>query len=162
MEIVTTNPIDETQLYHVLMNGCSVAVALDWISDDLRNTLEERLAVNPDLYNALPENLSWQQRIESWTIPKEYLSLDIKSYIRSLARNTTDTNRINWELEEFDSRKLLPMLCTIKYLIDVMRENNILWGVGRGSSVSSLVLFLLGIHRIDPIKWNLDASEFFK
>lgn len=161
MEAVTTKPIDSEQLYHVLMNGCSTATALDWITEDLRATLEQTLQINPDLY-PLPDNLSWQERVETWTIPEEYQVFDIVTYVQSLSRNSVDAARIEWELSEFESRKLLPVLRTIKYLIDTMRANNILWGVGRGSSVSSLVLFLLGIHRIDPVKWNLDASEFFK
>lgn len=162
MEAVTTNPIDEDQLYHVMMNGCSIDVALDWISDELRAQLEETLEINPELFPALPASVTWQERINIWTIPEEYKTIDIASHVRSLARNSTDLVRVNWELNEFETRNLLPVLRTIKYLIDVMRENKILWGVGRGSSVSSLVLFLLGIHRIDPVKWNLDAGEFFK
>lgn len=161
METVTTNPIDERQLYHVLMSGCSVATALDWISQDLRLQLEEKLTLNADLYD-LPDILTWQERIDTWTIPEKYIEFDIATYVQSLARDAKDSERITWELAEFDRRKLLPVLRTIKYLVDVMREHNVLWGVGRGSSVSSLVLFLLGIHRIDPIKWNLDAGEFFK
>jgi DNA polymerase III alpha subunit len=43
-----------------------------------------------------------------------------------------------------------------------MRDNNIVWGVGRGSSVASYVLYLLGIHKIDSIKYNLSPDEFFK
>jgi len=50
----------------------------------------------------------------------------------------------------------------MKYLVDLMRENNIVWGVGRGSSVSSFVLFLIGIHRINSIYYDLDVEEFLK
>jgi DNA polymerase III alpha subunit len=34
--------------------------------------------------------------------------------------------------------------------------------VGRGSSVASYVLFLIGVHKIDPIKYELPIEEFFK
>jgi DNA polymerase III alpha subunit len=43
-----------------------------------------------------------------------------------------------------------------------MRSSNIVWGVGRGSSVASYALYLIGIHKIDPIKYNLSINEFFK
>lgn len=161
MEVVS-NPIDSAQLIHALMLGRDPAVCLDWIADDLRVQLEESLAVNQDLFPSLEPVRTWQERIDEWMIPKEYRELDIESYVKSLARNDIDSNRIAWELAEFKSRNLLPVLCTIKYLVDLMQENNIVWGVGRGSSVSSLVLYLMGIHHIDPIKWNLDAGEFFK
>jgi DNA polymerase III alpha subunit len=48
------------------------------------------------------------------------------------------------------------------YLVDVMRENSVVWGVGRGSSVASYVLYLIGVHKIDSVKYNLDFKEFFK
>ena len=43
-----------------------------------------------------------------------------------------------------------------------MRKNNIVWGVGRGSSVSSYVLFLMGVHKVDSMKYNLDIKDFLK
>lgn len=161
METVS-NPISETQLIHALMLGRDPVVCLDWITDELREQLSYTLTINQDLFPSLEPVRTWQDRIDDWQIPQEYREMDIESYIKSLARNSTDLDRIQWELAEFKSRQLLPVLCTIKYLVDLMREQNIVWGVGRGSSVSSLVLYLLGIHRIDPIKWNLDAGEFFK
>jgi DNA polymerase III alpha subunit len=43
-----------------------------------------------------------------------------------------------------------------------MHQNNVVWGVGRGSSVASYVLYLLGVHKIDSLKYNLDIHEFLK
>jgi DNA polymerase III alpha subunit len=54
------------------------------------------------------------------------------------------------------------LLFYLKYLVDAMRENKIVWGVGRGSSVASYVLYLIGVHRIDSIKYDLDIKEFLK
>jgi len=47
-------------------------------------------------------------------------------------------------------------------MVDNLRKRNVVWGVGRGSSVSSYVLFCIGINRIDPLKFNLDVGEFLK
>jgi DNA polymerase III alpha subunit len=66
------------------------------------------------------------------------------------------------ELEAFRIRNLLPLLKALKYLVDTMRQNNIVWGVGRGSSVASYVLFLMEVHRIDSLKYNLDWREFLR
>ena len=66
------------------------------------------------------------------------------------------------EFDEFDERGLLPLLKYMKYFVDQMNENNIVMGVGRGSSVASYVLYLLGVHKIDSIKYNLDYKEFFR
>ena len=45
------------------------------------------------------------------------------------------------------------------YLVDFMRANNIVWGVGRGSHVASYVLYLIGIHKVNPIPHGLDYSR---
>ena len=43
-----------------------------------------------------------------------------------------------------------------------MRENQLIWGVGRGSSTASYVLYLLGVHRIDSMYYDLDPEEFLR
>jgi DNA polymerase III alpha subunit len=50
----------------------------------------------------------------------------------------------------------------MKYIVDTLRANNIVWGVGRGSSVASYVLHLIGVHKIDSIKYSIPIEEFFK
>ena len=76
--------------------------------------------------------------------------------------STTEFIRIKHELEEFEKRKLQQLLVQLDMIVKLMRENNIVWGVGRGSSVSSHVLYLLGVHKINSMKYNLDYHEFFK
>ena len=66
------------------------------------------------------------------------------------------------ELTEFKARKLYPVLTVLIYIIDTMRKNNLVWGIGRGSSVASYVLYLIGIHKVDSLKYNLDIKEFLK
>ena len=48
------------------------------------------------------------------------------------------------------------------YLVDYMRKNKIVWGVGRGSSVASYVLYLIGVNKIDSIKYKLECQEFLR
>jgi DNA polymerase III alpha subunit len=57
---------------------------------------------------------------------------------------------------------MFSLLQYLKYLVDTMRKNNIVWGVGRGSSVASFVLFLIGIHRINSLYYQLSIDEFLK
>lgn len=70
--------------------------------------------------------------------------------------------RVWEELDEFKERGMHNLLRYMIYLVDFMRENNIVWGVGRGSSVSSYVLYLIGIHKVDSIKYGLDINEFLR
>jgi DNA polymerase III alpha subunit len=76
--------------------------------------------------------------------------------------DTEEWMRTEAELVEFDQRGMYPLLQYMIYLVDFMRENNIVWGVGRGSSVASYVLYLIGIHRINSIHFDLDWHEFLR
>ena len=70
--------------------------------------------------------------------------------------------RAGQELLMFQERGLFDLLRYLKYLVDVMTENHVIWGVGRGSSVASYVLYLLGVHRIDSMYYELDPAEFLR
>lgn len=98
----------------------------------------------------------------SWFLPKEYLAFDVEQYCLDRCSTDQERSRVSTEITEFKKRSMIPVLQTLKYVVDTLRENNILWGVGRGSSVSSYVLFLLGVHKIDSIRFNLDWSEFLR
>lgn len=97
----------------------------------------------------------------NWHMPDEYKQLNITDYILSICPEQ-NTNRCVTELEEFKQRGMLPMLKFLVYMVNTLKNNNILWGVGRGSSVSSYVLYLIGVHKIDSIKYNLDYKEFLR
>jgi DNA polymerase III alpha subunit len=100
---------------------------------------------------------------QDWFIPDEYKQLDIEAWI--LAQTPPwdpEATRVQEELDAFRQRNMLPLLCVLKYLVDTLRSNNIVWGVGRGSSVASYVLYLIGVHKIDSIKYNLDWREFLR
>ena len=98
---------------------------------------------------------------ENWFIPDEYKTLDIKSYV--LERTPTHAiDRVNEELNLYDKYNVIDVLKVSIYIIDTLRKNNIVWGVGRGSSVASYVLYLIGVHKIDSIKYELDINEFLR
>jgi len=54
------------------------------------------------------------------------------------------------------------LLKFLRYMVQVMRDNNIVWGVGRGSSVASYVLYLIGVHKIDSLYYDLDVTDFLR
>jgi hypothetical protein len=110
-----------------------------------------------------------------WFMPEEYKTFDLLSFLNvrvaqevgihfsNLAyRDTPEYARMAEELKEFQERDMVQLLRYMKYLVDFMRENNIVWGVGRGSSVASYILYLIGIHRVNSIKYNLDWREFLR
>ena len=96
-----------------------------------------------------------------WFIPKEYQLMDIEAFLIDYCPKQ-NLDRMLQELELYRTHDLIPVLKAMKYVVDTLRNNNIVWGVGRGSSVASYVLFIIGIHKIDSVKYKLPITEFFK
>ena len=97
-----------------------------------------------------------------WFMPDEYKTLNVIDYVLQRVVNQTEAERAGEELVEFEKRGMFDLLRYMIYLVDYMRENDIVWGVGRGSSVASYVLYLIGVHKIDSIKYELDWREFLR
>ncbi len=98
---------------------------------------------------------------DHWFIPRDYENMDIEEF---LVKQCPEQNydRLVTEVERFKQNNMLSVLKTMKYIVDTLRANNIVWGVGRGSSVASYVLYLIGVHKVDSVKYNLPIEEFFK
>ena len=96
-----------------------------------------------------------------WFMPKEAANFDIESHIISITPVGCE-QRVKEELAAFKQHGYLNLLKFLHYLVQNMRSSNMLWGVGRGSSVASYVLYLLGVHRIDSIQYGLDWREFLR
>jgi DNA polymerase III alpha subunit len=98
----------------------------------------------------------------NWFIPKEYKELNIAKWLLDQCQTKEQYLRVVEELELYVQHNMIDVLVCIKYLVDYMREHNIVWGVGRGSSVASYCLYLIGVHKVDSIKFQLDIKEFLK
>jgi DNA polymerase III alpha subunit len=107
------------------------------------------------------ELFHWSQQ-QTWYMPNEYKELDIAQYILSLCNTDPELQRVGEELLLYQERDLFNLLRYLKYFVDTMRTNQVLWGLGRGSSVASYVLYLLGVHRIDSLFYDLSIEEFLK
>ena len=102
------------------------------------------------------------ENFQSWLMPDEYKQLDIARLLLDLCSTPEQLQRVGQELLLYQQYDLFDLLRYLKYLVDVMRANHVIWGVGRGSSVSSYVLYLLGVHRIDSMYYDLDPREFLR
>ena len=98
----------------------------------------------------------------NWHMPQQYKDLDIAKHVLDMCQSEAELQRCGAELLMYQERGLFDLLKYLKYLVDVMRDNHIIWGVGRGSSVASFVLYKLGVHRIDSMYYNLAAEEFLR
>lgn len=117
-------------------------------------------------YHAYPPDYSvdifHSTKQSQWNMPKEYQQLDIAQYVLDLCKTEVELQRVGEELLLYQERNLFDLLRYLKYFVDTMRVNNVLWGLGRGSSVASYVLYLLNVHRIDSIYYDLPINEFLK
>jgi len=98
----------------------------------------------------------------TWFMPDEYKHFDIAKWLLDQCQSDEELQRVGHELILFQERGLFDLLCFMKYFVDTMRKHNVVWGVGRGSSVSSYVLFLIGVHKINALYYDLDVTEFLK
>jgi DNA polymerase III alpha subunit len=99
---------------------------------------------------------------ETWNMPESYQTLDIAKWALDQCGTQSQLQRVGEELLLFQERDLFPLLRFLKYMVDTFRQKQVVWGVGRGSSTASYVLYLIGVHRIDSMYYGLDIQEFLK
>lgn len=107
----------------------------------------------------------------SWDLPEFYQALDVKSHVlRKLEDepNLSDDElevrfeRVLTEIKAFSKLGLINLLRCLVYIVDTFTKSGTVWGVGRGSSVSSYVLYLIGVHDIDSVMFELPFTDFVK
>jgi len=125
-------------------------------SDDLNQYLDRIYTEHLDYPNP-PTSIDKTR----WFIPDDYYP-NLTEMLYGMCDSDEKRDRVSQELELFIKHGIYDVLHVMKYIVDVLRANNIVWGVGRGSSVASYVLFLIGVHKIDSVKYKLPIEEFFK
>lgn len=163
---------DENEVFDILMHDTGV------ISETFKPgpftvemTAEEVKQANDFVgYEALnaytPEDISIEEfdanNQADWWMPDSYKEMDIAAYILGLCETDAELQRCGEELLLYAERDLLDLLRYMKYLVDTMELKKVIWGVGRGSSVSSYVLYLLKVHKINSMYYKLDPREFLR
>lgn len=163
---------DENDLCNLVMQGTDLIslkkVIVDPLVDldNIKDIVEDVDSILKQWGRPSNENISvsdWDRQQQSkWLMPDEYKQLDIAAYVLSLCKTDAELQRVGEELLLFQERDLFDLLRYLKYLVDSMTQHRLIWGVGRGSSVASYVLYLLKIHRIDSMYYNLDVHEFLR
>jgi len=97
-----------------------------------------------------------------WFMPEEYKDFDIAKFVLDQCKDQAELQRAGEELILYQERDMFMLLRYLKYLVDTMRAHRVVWGVGRGSSVASFVLYLLGVHKINSLYYDLSIDEFLK
>lgn len=128
--------------------------------------VKDMLTTMPQFQVYSPQNVNvkdWHLRNHTnWHMPQEYHDLDIAQWLLDQCTTQEEMQRVGEELLLYQERALFSLLQYLKYLVDTMRTHNIVWGVGRGSSVASYVLYLIGVHRINSMYYDLSIHEFLR
>jgi len=70
------------------------------------------------------------------------------------------SERVKYELETIKELGFLDYILLVWTVINYCNENSIPLGLGRGSAAGSLILYLLGVTKVDPIKYELFFERF--
>lgn len=158
--------IEANDVLDLLIKGISIKqIYVQEITDEVRK------------YNELAdknERISVKTKIRdydfSWNIPDEYKNMNVNDYVmrkleggikgKPKSYSIIRIKRVLKELKLYKRYGLMDVLRMLIYMINKMKSANIVWGIGRGSSVSSYVLYLIEVHDIDSVKYELDISEF--
>lgn len=115
-----------------------------------------------DYKEQVPVELFDHVQQQSWCMPEEYLKFDIAQHLLDLCQTEQELQRVGQELLLYQERDLFNLLRYLKYFVDTMRKNGVVWGLGRGSSTASYVLYLIGVHKINSLYYDLPIEEFLK
>lgn len=152
IDILMTDP--ERQIKHALVKDVDLSQVKELI-DNIHKFVEYKpIDVDTTTFDSVMQS--------QWLMPDEYQNLDIAQWILDQCKEDFELQRVGKELLLYQERELFDLLRYLKYLVDTMRNNNVIWGVGRGSSVASYVLYLIGVHKINSLYYNLDIEEFLR
>lgn len=162
--------LDQRDLFDAVMRGQDLSLYHNALVD---NTVD--LSSVSNIIDNLPQFVCYDPKVEQmstqqfdqdqqsqWFMPTQYRNLDIAKHVIDLCGTQQELQRVAQELLLYQEKNLFDLLRYLKYLVDVMRDNGLIWGVGRGSSVASYVLYLLGVHKINSIYYDLDPREFLR
>lgn len=160
-----TCQVSSNKIVDLLIHGVPISkiAALECDDDILEyNRLADEPMKSGDIQISFAPDFNWQ-------IPSKFANLDISQYLIDVLENRFALNadflkyqeRLQIELNEIHVRSLSNLIRALIFVIDYFKTNNVVYGVGRGSSCASLALFLIGVHCIDPIKYSISHLEFF-
>ena len=162
--------VSSTELCELLYKNPNIDIGQFFVEDPYKynNAVKDFYADLPLIkeYHPYPDNYSvdvfHRTRQNTWNMPDKYSTMNIAQWLLDQCKTEVELQRVGKELLLYQERNLFPLLQQLKYMVDIWRENNIVWGVGRGSSVASYVLYLIGVHRINSIYYDLSIEEFLR
>ena len=178
--VVTTDAhysIPEDKVYHshwIRINGNQYHDDENyiWSEDEIRNTqwiprevidecIENTKRIAESCNVVIPDSGSHYPKYPC-SNPKEKVREICRSHWRELVpkgKYKEYAERFEVEMKDLEATNYLEYLLIIWSVLSWCKEQHIPLGEGRGSSAGCLVGYLMGIHKIDPIKYH---TEFFR
>lgn len=178
--VVTTDAhysIPEDKLYHshwIRINGNQYHDDENyiWSEDEIRNTrwipqgvieecIENTSRIAERCNVTIPDSGSHYPKYPC-SNPKEKVREICRSHWKKLVpkgKYKEYAERFEMEMKDLEATNYLEYLLIIWSVLSWCKEQHIPIGEGRGSSAGCLVGYLMGIHKIDPIKYH---TEFFR
>ena len=153
IDLLYSNPeFDISKLYFADIEKYSKSLKELGIDLPVIHTAPER--AKPEIFD--------KENCEQWHMPEKYYKINVLQWLLDKCQTDEERLRVQTEYDLFEKKQIVKVLQFLIYFVDTLRENNIVWGVGRGSSVASFCLFLIGVHKINPLLYNLDHREFLR
>jgi DNA polymerase III alpha subunit len=161
--------LSSDNLRELLLQGKNISHLNVVFDDDLNLFQEYQSSLLPEVITFLEkpeEKLTFDEFhaacADDWIFPVVYQQIDVLTWLLDKCKTQEEIDRVNKEYKLYEERDLVMLLRLFIFLIDYMRKNKFVWGVGRGSSVSSYILYLIGVHRVDSLKYELDIKDYLK
>jgi DNA polymerase III alpha subunit len=122
--------------------------------------VDKPIKVKESLTTSFPPN---------WNLPDKYAQIDLDAYLLSLVDKVKKDHlydsrliRLSEEIALFKQLELDEVLKTLIYIVEEFEKHDVVWGVGRGSSCSSYLLYLIGLHEVDSVKYQIEVTDFLR
>lgn len=151
-------------LIHYMKKGYNIR----WVDSITPEIVKYNQVADKDKQIAIKSNCNLLDL--NWNLPEYYKTLNVFDYIMDrhdvLTKDMSEAVRVEreirlaTELVKYQDMELVDVLRTIIYIINTLTSVDAVWGVGRGSSVSSYVLYVIGVHDVDSHTYQLDIDDF--
>ena len=128
----------------------------------LLNTVEISEKIEKNLIVSSSDLLPQFSRPEEFKTDEDYLKELVKEGLisKGLMKKKEYVDRAKYELSVILKCNYTKYFLILWDIINFARVNKIRVGAGRGSAVSSLVLYAMGVTKLDPLKYDLIFERF--
>ena len=164
--IQTTNTVDEPNRMRFpndsfyLKSGQEMAELFNWCPEAVANTnkIAERCHVTMEFGKLLLPKFETEDGTDEATYLRHLCELNLPRCYPNADKSVLD--RLEFELGIINQMGYAAYFLIVWDFIDYCNKNDIPVGPGRGSAAGSIVSYLLGITKLDPLKYDLLFERF--